>query len=496
MDALRFCQVAFTYPAATSPVLRDVSWSVPAGSFTLLVGGVGSGKTTLLRCAKPELAPAGKRAGTIEVLGCALEKLDVRTSAAQLGYVAQSPENQIVCDSVWHEMAFGLENLGVAPALMRRRVAETAHFFGIEPWFRRETASLSGGQKQLLNLASILSMQPKVLLLDEPTAQLDPVAAKNFLHALFRINRELGITVVVATHAPETMIDYATSVVRIEGGEVHPEEATRVARLRAATAARRVPTAPAAPASAPHPAPAAPAPAPAPATPVVAVNDVRFRYARDAQWVLRGASLTVAPGTIHAIVGGNGCGKSTLLRLMAGALKPERGKLVNTARSAQALVPQDPQALFVCDTVAEELVEWAARCHYTAAEANALMDTLGIAHLAGRHPFDTSGGQQQKIALAKVLLTRPDLLLLDEPTKGLDAAAKFDIAQVLVASAAQGKTVVLVTHDLAFVSCVAHTVTMLFDGEVACTEAAADFFATNLFYRPEPDAFTHLWETR
>ncbi|MEG0682910.1 MAG: ABC transporter ATP-binding protein, partial [Raoultibacter sp.] len=225
MDALRFCQVAFTYPAATSPVLRDVSWSVPAGSFTLLVGGVGSGKTTLLRCAKPELAPAGKRAGTIEVLGCALEKLDVRTSAAQLGYVAQSPENQIVCDSVWHEMAFGLENLGVAPALMRRRVAETAHFFGIEPWFRRETASLSGGQKQLLNLASILSMQPKVLLLDEPTAQLDPVAAKNFLHALFRINRELGITVVVATHAPETMIDYATSVVRIEGGEVHPEEA-------------------------------------------------------------------------------------------------------------------------------------------------------------------------------------------------------------------------------------------------------------------------------
>ncbi|MEG0072271.1 MAG: ATP-binding cassette domain-containing protein [Raoultibacter sp.] len=507
MDALSFSEVSFTYPDAAAPVLRDLSWTVAAGSFTLLVGATGSGKTTLLRCSKPELAPAGQRRGIIEVFGCAVEGMDARTSATHVGYVAQNPANQIVCDTVWHEMAFGLENLGVSPVMMRRRVAEVAHFFGIGPWFRRDTVSLSGGQKQLLNLASVLVMQPKVLLLDEPTAQLDPVAAKNFLHALFRINRELGITLVVATHSPEMMLDYATGSVCVENGRVRQKESAHTVHPFAAECPYHFSEDDLSPVLSGSPtrdsvlqmlgqgekqaaSPGSLAPS------IVEVKDVRFRYARDAQWVLRGASLAVAPGSIHAIVGGNGCGKSTLLRLMAGTLKPERGKVINAAERSQVLVPQNPQALFVCDTVAEELSEWSERCSYTCDDVRVMMDIFGLTPVANQHPFDTSGGQQQKIALVKVLLTRPDLLLLDEPTKGLDAASKLVIAEVLRALAAQGKTVVLVTHDLAFVSCVADVVTMLFDGEVACTDTAPDFFAANIFYRVDPDAFSRLWEQR
>ncbi|MEF9841229.1 MAG: ATP-binding cassette domain-containing protein [Raoultibacter sp.] len=478
MDALVGSDFSFSYRAARRPVLEKVTWSVAEGSFTLLVGATGSGKTTLLRCAKPELALEGRRCGVLEVFGCAVEEMDARSSATQIGYVAQSPENQIVCDTVWHEMAFGLENLGTPQDMMRRRVAETAHFFGIEPWFRRDTASLSGGQKQLLNLASILVMQPKLLLLDEPTAQLDPVAAKNFLHALFRINRELGITVIVATHSPETMVDYATDIACIEGGSVHPCSPDEV-RVSAS-----VPSSPFALKE-------------ISAQPVlIEAHDVFFRYARDAEWVLRKTSLAIEPATIHAIVGGNGCGKSTLLRLIAATLKPERGKVINRARSAQALLPQDPKALFVCDTVAEELAEWQKRYAYTDEEMHDVIKSFDLERLVGQHPYDTSGGQQQKIALAKIVLTHPDLLLLDEPTKGLDCVSKFDIAGMLVALRDKGKTIVVVTHDLAFVSCVADTVTMLFDGEVACTDTADDFFCTNIFYRPDPDAFVSRWSMR
>ncbi|MEG0071123.1 MAG: ATP-binding cassette domain-containing protein [Raoultibacter sp.] len=478
MDALVGSDFSFTYSGAVSPVLENLSLFIASASFTLLVGATGSGKTTLLRCAKPELAPEGSRQGTLEVFGRAVDEIDTRSSATQIGYVAQSPENQIVCDSVWHEMAFGLENLGTPQEMMRRRVAETAYFFGIEPWFRRATASLSGGQKQLLNLASVLVMQPKLLLLDEPTAQLDPVASKNFLHALFRINRELGITVIVATHSPETMVDYATDIIRLEDGGI------RTCSLDdERMAASFVPSSPVLKGAHPR-------------TPLVEVRDAFFRYARDTAWVLRGTSLAIVPGTIHAVVGGNGCGKSTLLRLIAAALKPERGKVTNWARDNQALLPQDPKALFVCDTVADELAEWQKRYAYTEEEMRALMESFDLDRLADQHPYDTSGGQQQKIALAKILLTHPDLLLLDEPTKGLDAASKFDIAEVLVDLCGQGKTIVVVTHDLAFASCVADTVTMLFDGEVACTDTADDFFRTNIFYRPDPDAFVTRWDAR
>ena len=469
---------AFRYPESTASI-GPLDWTVEEGAFQLLVGATGSGKTTLLSSCKPAIAPAGERAGALRAFGRPVDELDAREAAATVGYVAQSPENQIVCDSVWHELAFGLENLGVEQDEMRRRVAEVAHFFGIEPWFRRSVAELSGGQKQMTTLAGTLAMQPRLLLLDEPTAQLDPVAEKNFLHALFRVNRELGITVVVATHAPEAMAEYATDTVELREGTL-----IRCFEPRAGVSAfRRSESVPVAPASAQDDE----------AAYAVSLHDIHLRYARDADWVLRGCDLRVTAGSIHAVVGGNGCGKSTLLRAIARVVKPERGRVENCLAARQALLPQDPKTLFVCDTVAEELREWQANCGYDNAAIDGVLARFGLDARVSNHPYDLSGGQQQLLAFAKLLLTDPALLLLDEPTKGLDAPSKLLVARTLCDLAQAGATVVLATHDLTFAALVADAATMLFDGEAVCTEPAAAFFAGNLFYRPTEDAFSRLW---
>ncbi|WP_165051781.1 MULTISPECIES: ABC transporter ATP-binding protein [unclassified Adlercreutzia] len=506
MDALTYTRFGFTYAGADAPALEDADWAVPQGAFALLVGNTGSGKTTFLRCAKPEIAPAGARAGAVRAFG---EEVAAGGRAPHVGYVFQSPDNQIVCDTVWHELAFGLENEGLDQDTMRRRVAEVAHFFGMEPWFRREVSTLSGGQKQLLNLAAVLALRPRLLLLDEPTAQLDPVAQRSFLHALFRVNRELGITVVVATHSPEAMADYATCAARVEGGRVLPCALDDL-RIREGEAHAWGAEGEGAEALALEQGPAGPRatrsafvdsfrraprsfPEPAPATPL-ALEGAFFRYARNAAWVLRNMDLDLSRPGVHAIVGGNGCGKSTVLRVLAGVLAPERGRVRNALRREQALLPQDPQALLVCDTVRDELGEWAHGAGYGSAEIDAAMARMGIGELADRHPFDVSGGQQQKVALAKLMLTRPRLLLLDEPVKGLDAPSKCEVARALLELRAEGCQVVLVTHDLAFASRVADDMTMLFDGEVACSQPARAFCRENLFYRPQPDQFTQLWD--
>lgn len=488
--AIDIARFSFAYPG-TAPVFEPLDWHVPQGAFMLLVGATGSGKTTLLRNLKPEIAPTGHRQGTVRMLGKSLGDWGERESAAGIGYVAQSPENQIVCDTVWHELAFGLENLGTPPDAMRRRVAEVAHFFGIEPWIRTSTAQLSGGQKQMVNLAGVLVMQPQVMLLDEPTAQLDPVGEKNFLHALFRINRELGITVVVATHAPESMVDYATGCCEIDAGGMRevsldrfgPDGAEGWASLRMSARPPSCGSGVIKPDLHAEPSRGRTADS------TVEARAAFFRYAKDAEWVLRGCDLSVRTGSLHAIVGGNGSGKSTLLRLVAGVLKPERGRVRNELARTQALLPQDPKALFVCDTVWEEAVEWQAHCGYDDDVVRESLREFGLDALVDRHPYDLSGGQQQKLALVKILLTKPDLLLLDEPTKGLDAPSKYDVAQELLSLVHEGKTILVSTHDLAFASQVADTVTMLFDGEAACTEPTDAFFAGNLFYRPPYDGF-------
>ena len=465
VPAIEVRGLSFAYPGAAAPVLEGLDWFVPQGAFALLVGGTGSGKSTLLSLLKPEIAPAGEFAGELRVLGEDVADMDVRASAERVGYVFQDPENQIVCETVWHEMAFGLENLGLARDEMRRRVAETSYFFGMEDWLHRDTDTLSGGRKQLLSLASVLALRPRVLLLDEPTSQLDPVAEKNFLHALFRVNRELGCTVVVSTHQPRPMLEYATCAYRIEAGRVC--EVADLAslggreELLASDSCR---------------------PAQGEAPGAAAIREGWFRYDRASGWVLRGLDVAFSAGAVHAIVGGNGCGKSTMLSVLAKTVKLQRGRMMRGVASA-ALLPQNPKALLVAETVHDELMEWASTCGYDESAARELTARLGLDGLGTRHPYDLSGGQRQLLALAKLLLIGPELLLLDEPTKGLDLASRRIIARALRDHAKAGGTVIMATHDLDFVEQVSDDVAMMFDGEIACMEPPVDFFADNVFYR-------------
>lgn len=497
--ALELKGLSFTHAGATEEVLRGVDLDVAQGSFALLVGDTGSGKSTMLSLVKPQIAPAGSKQGSVRVFGRNVEDLSNEESARTVGFVFQDPDNQIVCDSVWHEMAFGLENLGVPAAEMRRRVAEAGYFFGMGDWFHSPTDALSGGRKQLLALASTLVMQPRLLLLDEPTAQLDPIATKNFLHVLFRVNRELGCTVVVATHAPDLMADYATCAYELRDGSVR--EIEDLAELKKGCDLEGVCGRRQGRSGSVSDAPAesmADIERPAgqrrggsllsgvrtgfSSAPAVDARGVWARYERDADWVLRGLDISVATGEVHALVGGNGSGKSTLLALMAGVRRANRGAL-RVIPTKKALLPQDPKALFACECVEDELMEWTGIGAYGAAEAQAMLSRLDLASCAERHPYDLSGGQRQLLALGKVLLVGPQLLLLDEPTKGLDRTARKEVARLVDEVRRGGATIVMATHDLEFASAVADRMSLLFDGEVACTEPVDEFFRNNLFYR-------------
>lgn len=467
---LAFRDVTFTYAAAggsvgssaPAAVLRHASLEVPEGAFALLVGATGSGKSTLLRLAKPELSPAGDLSGAVEVFGADARALSPVESARTCGYVFQDPEAQIVCDTVWHELSLGLENLGVPEPAMRRRVAETCAFLGIEPWFRAHTSELSGGQRQVVALAAALAMRPRILLLDEPTSMLDPVAERAFLSLLFQANRELGITVVVATHAPARLAGYATMAVELVDGALRPRELASLSRPVRLDLPEREPRG-----DVPE---------------ALGVSGVWHRYARDARagsdarWVLRGLDLSVGEGEVRALVGSNGSGKSTLLSVIAGIERPVRGRVASRYADAQAMLPQSPRALLSHETAREELMAWSSSSGaYGAAEVDEALARLGLEGCPDRHPFDLSGGQQQLLALEKLLLVHPHLLLLDEPTKGLDDAARLQVARRVTEARAAGATVLVATHDLEFVRVVADSVSLLFDGQIACTEQAGRY---------------------
>ena len=504
MELYRIENLTFTYPGQSTPALRDVSLTLRAGEFVTLCGLSGSGKSTLLRQLKTALAPNGARSGAVLFAGRPLSDVSPREQASRIGFVQQSPENQLVTDKVWHELAFGLESLGVDTPTIRRRVAEMAGFFGMESWFHREVASLSGGQKQLLNLAAVLTMQPDVLILDEPTAQLDPIAAADLLAALARVNRELGTTVLLSEQRLEEALPLSDRAIVLDGGAVLADGAPRAvgAQLRTAghelframPAAMRVWAAVEngfpcpisvregrdwlADFAASHSlksVPERPLPVPSEET-VVTVSDVWFRYAPDALDVLRGLELTVRRGELFALLGGNGAGKSTTLRLLAGLQKPYRGEVRVTGKAA--LLPQEVQTLFAKKTVREDLAEITS----DAAVLAYVTELCRLNALLGRHPYDLSGGEQQRAALAKILLTQPDILLLDEPTRGLDAAFKAELAELLQSLLAQGVTVVLVSHDVEFCAACAQRCALFFDGTIAADGAPREFFARNRFY--------------
>ena len=531
MAQIEIDHLTFVYPPGDAPVLRDICLAIPESEFLVLCGPTGCGKSTLLRHIKRELRPHGQRSGTVVYNGVPTDELTAAQSM-EIGFVQQNPDTQIVTDTVWHELAFALENLGLPPAVIRQRVAELASFFGMDGWFRKPVSELSGGQKQMLNLASVMAMQPKVLILDEPTSLLDPIAAREFLNTVRRINRELGTTVVLSEHRLEDAFPMADRVAVMERGRVMREGTpAQVGRMLLDDACgrmfkglptpmriyREVPwgdTCPltvrdgrlwlrsfsigetarekersASQKNTAEPLHAAPA--------VMEAKEVWFRYHRDAEDVLRGLSIAFHGGALHCILGGNGSGKTTLLTLLSGLKAPYRGcvtldgkdirKLPASAlyRGAVALLPQNPRALFSQDSVEKELSGVAARmadADGAKQRLGALVSSLGLEPVLSRHPYDLSGGEQQKTALAMLLLMAPRLLLMDEPTKGLDADAKEVLGALLSGLKRKGTAVVMVTHDVEFAAVYADQCALLFDGILTAQNPPEAFFAGNSFY--------------
>ncbi len=520
MASVAFEHLTFTYPLAETSALRDVSLTVREGEFLLLCGVSGCGKTTLLRHLKTALTPHGARQGRVLLDGEALDTWDERAQAQRIGFVLQQPEDQIVTDKVWHELAFGLENLGADERTIQLRVGEMASFFGIQTWFDRETDTLSGGQKQLLNLAAVMAMHPDVLVLDEPTGQLDPIAAAEFLRAVQRLNRELGVTVVLSEHRLEDALAMADRAAVLEDGRLvalgTPEEAARALLAQASPFFAAMPApvrlwgALGAEGPCPldvragrallrrvHPAGRSPSVEPDPeGAPLLTLREVWFRYERSAPDVLRGLDLTVHTGEIFAIVGGNGSGKSTVLAVLSGLQRPYRGKVQRGSATVAALA-QDPRAMFWRDTVRAELEDAARALHLSSPEADARIadaaESMALTALLERNPFDLSGGEQQRAALAKLLIRRPDVLLLDEPTKGMDAAFRASLGALLQALCARGTAVVLVSHDIAFCARFARRAALLFDGRLLAEGPARAFFAGNHFYTTAANRMARPW---
>jgi len=549
MELITCKHLNFTYPGCEKPALRDISFSIGRSEFVVLCGKSGCGKSTLLRHLKKNLMPYGRLEGNILYQGQEIEELPKRLCASEIGFVQQNPDNQIVTDKVWHELAFGLESLGFDNLTIKRRVAEMASFFGIQAWFRKNVSELSGGQKQLLNLASIMAMKPKLLVLDEPTSQLDPIAASEFLGTLKKINTELGTTILISEHRLEELFPMADRVLVMEEGRLVINDTPRMATQRLHSgecgdmfyglpAVVKIACAAGERENCPltvregrlwleqrlgepqsreeeekeplfRTRPFFRREKQKNVTPAVAVKEVWFRYDKSGEDILRGVNLEVRQGEFFAILGGNGVGKTTTLKVLTKAVKMDRGSVEINGKKLEKLtdqelfshglsfLPQNPQALFTEITVYEELME--AFCYEKIPEDEKdhrvcnMLTEMELEHLREAHPYDLSGGEQQRLALGKLLLLEPKILLLDEPTKGLDPFFKRTLAGIFQKLCVQGVTILMVTHDIEFCAAYADRCAMFFDGEIVSCGAPKEFFAGNSFYTTAANRLAEAW---
>lgn len=511
MEILSCENVAFKYNESTDYAISDCTFSVKKGEKIMLCGASGSGKSTLLRLLKRELSPRGELSGNITIMGKDRSELSDRESAEKIGFAVQSPDSQTVCDKVSAELAFGLESFGVKSGEIQSRVGEMAAFFGIEPLYDRDISTLSGGQKQLVALCSVMVTDPDILLLDEPTAQLDPVAARELLGILDRLNKEMGVTIIIAEHDPEELFDSCDKILYLAKGKTEffgtpaltakyfvenalegflPETAKAFARLcddlplnvrqgRAKLEKLGVTD-----------------------IPKQAVNDTERaepyalqcknlwqRYEKNSPDILKGCDLGIRKGECYGLLGSNGGGKSTLLRVICGLCKPYMGtvslfgkkqkayKNGSLFRGMLAFLPQEPVTMFVKESVREDLLQSGDKV-----TVENVSQRMGIEHLLDRHPWDLSGGEIQKCAFAKILLADPKIIVLDECTKGMDSFAKKALGDILLDLKDEGRTILLVTHDLEFAAQYCDRCGLLFDGKIVAEDNAVEFFSHNRFY--------------
>lgn len=509
VEKIKIKNLIFSYPNSEKTALNDINLTINQGEFVTICGKSGCGKSTLLRHLKPILTPHGKTSGEIYFNGKSIYDLSDREQAENIGFVMQNPDNQIVTDKVWHELVFGLESLGINSAEIRSKAAEMASFFGIQNWFYENVANLSGGQKQILNLASVMVMNPTLLLLDEPSSQLDPISAHDFFTMLERINTELGVTIILSEHNLSEVFPLSDKVVVMEDGKITAENTpykigeelkqnSMFAALPTPTKIyyslgnnsgncpitirdghkwlekqqinehfefksekNRINT-----------------------EPILELKDVWFRYEKNSDDILKGLSFKVHENEFYAIVGGNGVGKSTALSVISKINKPYRGKVFINDDTKVAVMPQNPQSLFLKKSVLEELYDavFDVEKEKRKNEIEYVMKLCELDNLLENHPYDLSGGEQQRVALAKMLLRKPDLLVLDEPTKGLDACFKRKLAMILKSLQKNGMTVLMVTHDIEFCAEYADICAMFFDGKIVSEAPPRKFFAENNFY--------------
>ncbi|NMA86356.1 MAG: ATP-binding cassette domain-containing protein [Tissierellia bacterium] len=519
MAQIEFVDYSFKYPRENKKALDNINLNIEEGEFLLICGPSGSGKSTLIQQLKTEIAPEGETHGKILYNNQDIMTLDGFTQASDIGMVFQEPEAQIVTDRVINELAFSMENLGYSLDIMGRRMGEIVQFFGMGDRLYEDIHNLSGGQKQVLNLASVLLLQPKILLLDEPTSQLDPIASRDFVQMLESLNKDYSITVLLTEHRLDEVFPIVDRVIFLEEGHIKykgsPEEVAReiydkedkmffdflpdISKLyfKLDKSENSMPL-----------------------TvregkawikdfdiggkvlnvssnkgkePIIKAKNISFKYERERPLVLDKLNLGINKGEILSILGGNGSGKSTLLRVLSGAYKPQYGKIYLNGENYYKIseeerykyigyLDQNPILYFLHDTVEEEIYNRAEKVQASEEDVQYLIELFDLKGLLNRHPYDISGGEKQKLALALVLLAKPEILLLDEATKGIDPISKVEIGKLLLDLKSKGMTIIMATHDIEFAARFSDRCALLFDGDIKTLEEPREFFSENYFY--------------